>query len=268
MEVFETIEGCLDSSLVIVETEIEPLGQAFDEVNMFLGQGSTTDPDSVGDPRLMKGYCVHLSLDHDNRVLFRDFLLGKVESVEDRTFIKDIRSRGVEVLRLSLVDDTTRKCNCITREVRNREDDTSEEFISSWCNKYPGIDDILFGEILLFETSEKFSRIPRIPELKPTNGILRYPSASKVLKLRFILRKPDRFMIKFRRDAIHIVDIARFFSAFLIIISFELHSSLFCEYLECLAILDFFDLHEKFDRSTPMMTPETVGDIFGGGDDK
>lgn len=54
VEVFETGERRFDPGLVVVETEIESLGESLDEVDVLLGEGGPADPDGVSDACLME----------------------------------------------------------------------------------------------------------------------------------------------------------------------------------------------------------------------
>lgn len=69
-------------------------------------------------------------------------------------------------------------------------------------------------------------------------------------------------MVKLGRDAVHIVDVTRLLPALVVVVGLELDSRLLREHLECLAVLDLLDLHEELDRSSPVMTPETISDIL------
>ena len=66
----------------------------------------------------------------NDRRLFRE-----VQSIEDRALIEYRRSRGVQVFRETVIEDTSSEGNDMPHTVSNRESDTGEKFISTFRKK-------------------------------------------------------------------------------------------------------------------------------------
>lgn len=159
IEIFKTLEGGLNSCLISVETKIQLLGEPFYERDMFLGQSSPAYTNGIIYACLVECNCVHLTFDDDDTLFFGNSTLRQMKSVEDGTFIEDIRNRGIEILGLSFVDDAPRESDGISCKIGDREDDAPVELITSWSDKYPGIDDILFRKALVLHSGKEFAWI-------------------------------------------------------------------------------------------------------------
>lgn len=156
----------------------------------------------------------------------------------------------------------------MTGEVGDGEDDASIELVPSRSDKYPRIDDILLAKSFFFQASEELSRVPGVPEFELSNSLLGYFSLQEIVEFCLVFVSENLFVIELGGDTVHVVDIARFLSSLLVIIGLEFYACLFCKGMERFPELHFLHLHEESDGSAPMMTRETIGDIFHRGDHK
>lgn len=186
-----------------------------------------------------------------------------MESVEDCGLVENIGCRRIEILRFSFIGDTPREGDGMTREIGNREDDASVKLIPPRTDEYPRIDNILLAKILLAHFREKLARISGVSELESADGVFGDATSGEVFELRVMLREENRIMVKIGRDAVHVVHVAPLLAPLVVKIGLELDSRLLSEDLERLAELDLLDLHEESDRSTAVMAPKTVRQIFG-----
>lgn len=229
---------------------------------MFLRESGSTDTDSIGNACLMESDRIHLSFDNDNALFFGNGTFREMESIKNCTLVENIRNWRVEVFWLTLSSDASCKSDRMSCEVRNRENNTSVEFVPSWSDENPGIDDILFSKSFVFESSEKLARVSGIPELESVDGFNGNATIQEIGELFCIFFTLDFLVIEIGGDSVHIVYVTCFFSSFLIIIGFEFHSRFFCKDMECFGKFYFLDFHKEPDWASSVMTGETIGEIL------
>ncbi len=81
-----------------------------------------------------------------------------MESVEDRAFIKYLRSRRIQILRETRIADASGKCDDMSEKVRNRKNNATEKLISRWTDKNTRIDDKFLCETESLQMIEEITR--------------------------------------------------------------------------------------------------------------
>lgn len=102
---------------------------------MLLGKGGSTDTNSILDARLMECNRIHLTLDDEDFATLGDGLFREVKSVEYRALVKNMRGRGVQVLRESVCENSPSKGHRMTHRIGNREDNPTEKLVACLRDK-------------------------------------------------------------------------------------------------------------------------------------
>src|ERR1700681_1552659 len=107
--IFQGPPGGLPPGTIAVEAEHHFAGQPENLVEMLLRGRGAKGGHGIGDPGLVQAHDVHVSLnDHQPREI-RTRLPRFVQPVEFAPLVKQRRFRGIEVLWLALIDDSSAK---------------------------------------------------------------------------------------------------------------------------------------------------------------
>lgn len=169
-----------------------------------------------------------------------------MKPIENRTFIENMRSWGIEVFRKCRVEDTSCESDHMAHTICNRESDTSEKFITSFTDKNPRINEKLRSKSFFFEIKPKISWGCRTTKLELCDRRISHISCLQIFEKFVILFLIEGLVIPFARRAIEGVDISTCICFFFLEIGLELDSSFLSKDLDRLSKFDLFNLHKEF----------------------
>ncbi len=119
--VFQRAPGGLPPGAIAVEAKHHLAGQSEYLVEMFLGGRGAEGGHGIGDPGLVQPHDVHISFDDHQAGEIRARLPRFVQPVEFASLVKQRRFRGIEVLGVTLIDDSSAKTDDAPARIPDRK---------------------------------------------------------------------------------------------------------------------------------------------------
>ena len=108
----------LTGSIHIIR-ENDLVGIFFEKPCLLYSEGSPEGSYYIRDTMGMQGNRIHVALDHDRLPLFADLRQCLIDSKKETTLIENGAFRRIQILRLTVIHDTTAECHHAPLQIQN-----------------------------------------------------------------------------------------------------------------------------------------------------